>query len=44
MPYKGWQTVAIREVTYAKLEKKAKSENRSVSNMAETIISEALKA
>ena len=43
MPYKGWQTVAIREATYSKLEKKAEKENRSVSNMAETIISEALK-
>ena len=31
------------EETYTKLEKKAKGENRSVSNMAETIISEALK-
>jgi len=42
MPAKGWRTVNLREEVYEKLEKKAKKENRNVTNMAETIILEAV--
>jgi predicted CopG family antitoxin len=43
MPLKGWKTLTIRDDVYSKLEKKAKSEHRSVTNMAEAIILEATK-
>lgn len=43
MPAKGWRTINVRDEVYAKLEKKARKENRNVSNMAETIILEAVK-
>jgi predicted CopG family antitoxin len=43
MPVKGWKTITIREEVFAKLKKRAEKENRSVTNMAETIILEAVK-
>lgn len=43
MPLKGYKTLTIKEEVYEKLEKRAKKENRSITNMAETIILEATK-
>lgn len=43
MPREGWQSVALPDSLYTRLEKKATKEKRSVSNMAQVIIEEALK-
>jgi CopG-like RHH_1 or ribbon-helix-helix domain, RHH_5 len=43
MPREGWQSVALPDATYSKLEAKAKKEKRSVSNMALILIEEGLK-
>lgn len=43
MPREGWQSVALPDSLYARLEKRADKEKRSVSNMAQVIIEEALK-
>ena len=43
MPRDGWQSVALPDALYSKLEKRAEKEKRSVSNMAQVIIEEALK-
>ncbi len=43
MPRDGWQSVALPDALYTKLEAKAKREKRSVSNMAQVIIEEAVK-
>lgn len=40
---KGYKTLTIKEEIYERLEKRAKKENRSTTNMAETILLEATK-
>jgi predicted CopG family antitoxin len=42
MPYEGWKTVAVRDEVYAKLKKKAEKEHRSLTNMVEVILLEAV--
>ena len=41
MPAQGWKVVSVREEIFAKVEKKAQKENRTVTNMVETILLEA---
>lgn len=43
MPYKGWKTIAVRDAVFEGLKKKADKEHRTVTNMAELIMLEALK-
>lgn len=43
MPREGWQSVALPDAVFARLEAKAKKEKRSVSNMALVLIEEGLK-
>jgi hypothetical protein len=43
MSIKGWKSINIHEEVYAKLEKRAEKEHRSITNMAEVIILEATK-
>ena len=41
MPEKGWKSISVRDSVFEKLEKKAKAEHRTVTNMAEVILLEA---
>ena len=43
MPADGWKSVSLRDAVFESLAKKAAKEHRSVNNMAEAIILEALK-
>ncbi|MDE2040532.1 MAG: hypothetical protein KGO96_13155 [Elusimicrobia bacterium] len=38
MPVEGWKSITIREDVCEALEKRAKAQNRSVSNLADTIL------
>lgn len=38
MPVEGWKSVSVREDVYVALEKKAKKQNRNVTNLADTIL------
>ena len=38
MPAQGWKVVSVREEVFAKVEKKAEKEHRTVTNMVEVII------
>ncbi len=42
MPEKGWKSVGVRDEVYAKLRKKAEKEHRSITNMVEVILLDAV--
>jgi hypothetical protein len=41
MPAQGWKVVSVREEVFAKVEKRAEKEHRTVTNMVEAILLEA---
>ncbi len=41
MPAQGWKVVSVREEVFAKVEKRAVKEHRTVTNMVEAILREA---
>jgi hypothetical protein len=42
MPGQGWKSIPVRDEVYEILEKKAAKQNRSVANLVEVLLKEAL--